>query len=47
MGALPIASHELGQRLMRVNIAYTTARMKVIEGRPATRLAWNSRPSTA
>lgn len=33
-GALPIASIELSRRLTRVNIAYTIARMKVIETRP-------------
>jgi hypothetical protein len=31
--SLPIASVELSRRLMRVNIAYTIARMKVIEAR--------------
>lgn len=33
-GAPPIASIELSRRLTRVNIAYTIARMKVIEERP-------------
>src|SRR5262249_52262515 len=34
MSTAPIVSSELGRRLMRVDLAYTIARMQVIEAQP-------------